>query len=127
MSAPAVTAEIQKLKDTANGLRAVQTKEIRERRVSMQYLLNIQKVRRSVVQTVLNYHASYEKDTMKWKMLLEDSFWMKEPVTPFRSFRRSEVDRVSEENLRTVNSRPLFYFEYTSTYLIPTRLTRLNI
>jgi len=86
-------AYIQKLKDTANGLRAVQTKEIRERRVSMQYLLNIQKVRRSVVQTVLNYHASYEKDTMKWKMLLEDSFWMKEPVTPFRSFRRSEVDR----------------------------------
>jgi len=86
-------AYVQKLKNMAHGLRSVQTNEIRERRVSMQNSLNIQKIRRSVVQTVLNYHASYEKDTMKWKVLLEDYFWMKEPVTPFRSFRRSEVDR----------------------------------
>jgi hypothetical protein len=88
-------AYIQKLKDMAHGLRAVQTKDIRERRVSMHNLLNIKKDRRSVVQTVLNYHASYEKDTMKWGALLEDSFWMKEPVTPFRSFRRAEVETVS--------------------------------
>ena len=66
-------AYIQKLKDMAHGLRAVQTKEIRERRVSMQKLLNIQKVRRAVVQTVLGYHANYEKDLSKWDVLLESS------------------------------------------------------
>lgn len=88
-------AYIQKLKDMAQGLRAVQTKEIRERRLSMENMMNIQKVRRAVVQTALDYHAGNEKDARKWNVLLENSFWMKQPVTPFRSFRRSEIDRVS--------------------------------
>ncbi len=88
-------AYIQKLKDMAHGLRAVQTKEIRERRLSMENMMNIQKVRRAVVQTVLDYHSGNEKDPAKWNVLLESSFWMKQPVTPFRSFRRSENDRVS--------------------------------
>eukprot|EP00536_Pseudo-nitzschia_multiseries_P016975 jgi/Psemu1/292789/fgenesh1_pg.1318_\ len=85
-------AYIQKLKDMAHGLRAVQTKEIRERRMSMQNMMNIQKVRRAVVQTVLDYHSGNERDPSKWNVLLENSFWMKSPVTPFRCFRRSEVD-----------------------------------
>ena len=88
-------AYIQKLKDMAHGLRAVQTKEIRERRISMQNMMNTQKVRRAVVQTVLDYHAGNERDPTKWNVLLESTFWMKEPVTPFRSFRKSEIDRVS--------------------------------
>ena len=88
-------AYIQKLKDMAHGLRAVQTKEIRERRLSMENMMNKQKVRRAVVQTVLDYHSGNEKDPTKWNVLLESSFWMKQPVTPFRSFRRSENDRVS--------------------------------
>lgn len=87
-------AYIQKLKDMANGLRTVQTEEIRQRRSSMQKLLDIQKIRRAVVHTVLQYHANFESDASKWSVLLEDSFWLKQPVTPFRSFRRSEVDRV---------------------------------
>jgi hypothetical protein len=87
-------AYIQKLKDMAQGLRAVQTEEIRRRRVSMQKMLEIQKVRRSVIQTVLHYHAVNERDPDKWNALLEESFWLKQPVTPFRSFRRSGVERV---------------------------------
>jgi len=86
-------AYIQKLKDMAHGLRAVQTKEIRDRRSSMQNIMSIQKVRRAVVQTVLDYHAGNEKDPSKWNVLFENTFWMKEPVTPFRSFRRAEMDR----------------------------------
>jgi hypothetical protein len=91
-------AYIQKLRDMAQGLRAVQTEEIRQRRISMQNLLEAQKVRRTVVKTVLHYHATYERDAAKWSVLLEDSFWMKQPVTPFRSFRRSQVERVSRSN-----------------------------
>ena len=79
----------------AHGLRAVQTKEIRERRTSMQNMVNKQQVRRAVVQTVLDYHVGNERDPAKWNVLLERSFWMKQPVTPFRSFQRSEIDRVS--------------------------------
>lgn len=86
-------AYIQKLKDMAHGLRAVQTKDIRERRSSMQDMMSIQKVRRSTVQTVLNFLACNEKDPAKWNALLESSFWMKEPITPFRSFPRSEIVR----------------------------------
>jgi hypothetical protein len=88
-------AYIQKLKDMADGLRSVQTEEIRQRRISMQKLLEVQKVRRAVVQTALQYHATNQQDPVKWNVLLEDSFWLKQPVTPFRSFRRSEVERVS--------------------------------
>ena len=88
-------AYIQKLKDMAHGLRAVQTKEIRERRLSMQNMMNVQKIRRAVVQTAFDYHTSNERDPAKWNVLLESSFWMKSPLTPFRSFRRSEIDRVS--------------------------------
>jgi hypothetical protein len=95
-------AYIQKLKDMAHGLRAVQTKEIRERRLSMQNMMNVQKVRRAVVQTVLDYHAGNQKDITKWNVLLESSFWMKQPVTPFRSFRRSEIDKVSESEEETL-------------------------
>lgn len=87
-------AYVQKLRDMAYGLRAVQTEEIRQRRISMHELLKIQKVRRAVVQTVLQYHANNENDHSKWSVLLEDSFYLKQPVTPFRSFRRSEIDRV---------------------------------
>jgi len=86
-------AYIQKLKDMAQGLRAVQTKEIRERRISMQNMMNTQKVRRAVVQTVLDYHAGNERDPTKWNAILENTFWMKQPVTPFRSFKRAEIDR----------------------------------
>jgi hypothetical protein len=86
---------VQKLKDMAQGIRAVQTEEIRERRISMQKLLEIQKLRRTVVKSVLQYHASNEQEPAKWSVLLEESFWLKQPVTPFRSFRRSEIDGVS--------------------------------
>ncbi|KAG7352050.1 hypothetical protein IV203_008098 [Nitzschia inconspicua] len=86
-------AYIQKLKDMAHGLRTVQTEEIRQRRISMQKVLEGQKIRRTVVQKILQYYATYEQDLAKWNVLLEDSFWLKQPVTPFRSFRRSEVER----------------------------------
>ncbi|KAL3927746.1 MAG: hypothetical protein SGARI_005243 [Bacillariaceae sp.] len=88
-------AYIQKLKEMATGLRSMQTAEIRQRRISMQQMLDKQATRRAVVQKFLQYHVTCETDPMKWNVLLEDSFWLKEPVTPFRSFRRSEVDRVS--------------------------------
>jgi hypothetical protein len=82
----------------ANGLRTVQTEEIRQRRIATQRMLEVQHVRRTVLQTVLAYHVNFEDDPVKWSLLLEDTFWMKEPVTPFRSFRRSQVERVSPDD-----------------------------
>lgn len=82
----------------ANGLRTVQTEEIRQRRIATQRMLEVQHVRRTVLQTALAYHVNFESDPAKWNHLLEDTFWMKEPVTPFRSFRRSQVERVSSDD-----------------------------
>lgn len=45
--------------------------------------------------TFLGYHAKFEGDVGKWKTILEEDFWLKQPVTPYRSFRRTEIDKVS--------------------------------
>lgn len=88
-------AYVQQLKEMADGLREIQTTEIRQRRIAVQKMMDIKKARRRQIQTVLEYHATYESDPNKWRAVVEESFWFKQPVTPFRSFRRSEVEKVS--------------------------------
>ncbi len=87
-------AYVQKLKEMADGLRAIQTDEIRQRRLAVHQMTEMQKTRKRLIQKFLEYHASYEEDPQAWASLVEDNFWLKQPVTPFRSFRRSEVERV---------------------------------
>ena len=87
-------AYVQKLKEMAEGLRTIQTEEIRQRRQAVQKMMDMQKLRRSVIQTVLKFHSSYESDVTKWQPLLEEGFWFKQPVTPYRYFRKSEVEKV---------------------------------
>jgi hypothetical protein len=87
-------AYVQKLKEMADGLRAVQTEDVRQLRASAQKMAEIQKARRSVVHGVLQFHSDCESNPQKWATLLEDDFYLKQPVTPYRFFRRSEVQRV---------------------------------
>lgn len=87
-------AYVTKLKELVEGLHAERTEEVRQRRVAVQHLAEMQNVRRSVVRTFLRYHASYETDERKWQMLMEDDFWLKQPVTPYRSFRSSDIEKV---------------------------------
>lgn len=61
----------------------------------MQHLAEIQETRRKVVHTFLGYHAKFERDMEKWKTILEEDFWLKQPVTPYRSFRRCEIQKAS--------------------------------
>lgn len=87
-------AYVQKLKELVECLHAERTEEVRQRRVAVQHLAEKQNVRRSVVRNFLRFHTSYETDSRKWATLLEDDFWLKQPVTPYRSFRRSEIEQV---------------------------------
>jgi ribosome-binding protein aMBF1 (putative translation factor) len=87
-------AYIQKLKELVEGLHAERTEEVRQRRVAIQHLAETQNVRRNVIRSFLRFHSSYEKDKRKWETILEDSFWLKQPVTPYRCFRRSEIKQV---------------------------------
>mmetsp|Transcript_20766 Transcript_20766/g.29314 ORF Transcript_20766/g.29314 Transcript_20766/m.29314 type:complete len:959 (-) Transcript_20766:532-3408(-) len=86
-------AYVQKLKELVDGLHAERTEEVRKRRVAIQHLAEVQSVRRAVVRTFLRFHSSYESDPRKWMTLFEDDFWLKQPVTPYRSFRRAEIEQ----------------------------------
>lgn len=86
-------AYVQKLKELVEGLHAERTEEVRKRRVAIQHLSEVQGVRRAVVRSFLRFHSNYESDERKWSTILEDTFWLKQPVTPYRSFQRSEVEQ----------------------------------
>jgi hypothetical protein len=88
-------AYVQKLKELVEGLHAERTEEVRQRRVAIQHLAEMQNVRRAVIRSFLQFHAGNERDKRKWTTLLEDDVWLKQPVTPYRSFRRSEIEHVS--------------------------------
>jgi hypothetical protein len=93
-------AYVQELKELVENLHAERTNEVRQRRVAVERLAEQQTVRRGAVRTFLRYHSDYEKDQRKWLTVLEDNFWLKQPVTPFRSFRRAEIEKVSWHDLR---------------------------
>ena len=88
-------AYVQKLKELVEGLHAERTEEVRQRRVAIQHLAETQNVRRSVVRSFLRFHANFETEDRKWATILEDDAWLKQPVTPYRSFRRAEIEQVS--------------------------------
>jgi len=87
-------AYVQKLKDLVEGLHAERAEQVRARRVAVQHLAEQQQVRRSVVRRFLQYHCNFERAPRQWKTLLEDDFWLKQPVTPYRAFRRAEIEKV---------------------------------
>jgi len=88
-------AYVSKLKELVDGLHRERTEEVRQRRVAIQHLAETQDVRRAVIRSFLRFHGSYETDERKWNTLLEDSFWLKQPVTPYRCFRRCEIENES--------------------------------
>lgn len=87
-------AYVQKLKELVEGLHAERAEQVRARRVAVQHLAEKQQVRRGVVRSFLQFHCEFETEEKKWKTLLEEDFWLKQPVTPYRSFRRAEIEKV---------------------------------
>ena len=85
-------AYVNKLKELVEGLHAERTEETKKNRVAIQHLSEIQAVRKSVMRTFLKYLSSYESDERKWGTLMEDNFWFKQPITPYRSFPRYEIE-----------------------------------
>ena len=87
-------AYIQHLKELVEGMQAERTEEVRQRRVAIQRLADMQNVRRGVIHNFLRFLSNYERDKRKWSTILEEDFWLKQPVTPYRCFRRSEIEKV---------------------------------
>jgi hypothetical protein len=91
-------AFVLKLRDLVEGFHAERNEEARKHREGIQRDAELQRVRCEVVQTFLHFHSMYERDEQKWSQILEDDFWLKQPVTPYRSFRRSEIEKVCRSN-----------------------------
>ena len=87
-------AYVQELQSLVDSLHTERKEEMRQRMAATQRSVDVQKQRRRVMVTFLNYHSRYQTDPRKWSSILEESFWLKQPITPFRSFRRSEIENV---------------------------------
>lgn len=102
-------AYVNKLKELVDGLHAERNEDARRRRVAVRHLAEIQDLRRRVVRTFLRNHAAYDSsDRTGWATILEENFWMKQPVTPYRSFRRSEIQKVRFSCRQLTGSLELF-------------------
>jgi hypothetical protein len=86
---------VKKLKDLMETLRSERSEEMRQRCIAVQQTANLENKRRKVISTFLKYHSSYETDQSKWSTIVEDTFLLKQPVTPFRSSRGAEIEKVS--------------------------------
>ena len=108
-------AYVQKLKELVEGLHAERTEEVRQRRVAIQHLAEMQNVRRGVVRSFLRFHSQFEADPRKWETILEDDFWLKQPVTPYRSFPRTEIEQVRHTMLVWLRIVSRFLMVHRST------------
>jgi len=93
-------AYIEKLKQLVDGLHAERSEQDRKRRVEVQHLADMQKIRREVIKSFLAFHSGNVTDLKKWNNLLEEDFFLKQPVTPYRSFRCGEIEMSSERECR---------------------------
>ena len=87
-------AYVHQLQSLVESLHKERNEEMHKRTVAAQRNVDIEKVRRRVMVTFLNYHSRYQTDPRKWSSILEGTFWLKQPITPFRSFRGSEIENV---------------------------------
>jgi hypothetical protein len=90
---------VHQLQSMIENLHTERNADIRTRTEEAKRAVDIQKTRRRVMVTFLDYHSQYQSDPRKWSTILEESFWLKQPITPFRSFRRNEVENVRHRNL----------------------------
>jgi hypothetical protein len=93
-------AYVNKLKELVEGLQIQRSEEDKKRRVAVQHLAEVHNVRKKVVKTFLRYHSINETEVRNWNTILEDNFYFKQPVTPFRYFRRSEIENERERECR---------------------------
>jgi hypothetical protein len=101
-------AYVNKLKELVDGLHAERSEEASKRRVAVQHLAEVQNTRRKVISQFLQLHVNYDSDHRKWETILEEGFFLKQPQTPFRSFRNVEIEQ-SREKVSSIQYMNLLY------------------
>ena len=82
---------IETLKDTFQHLAQERENLDKDRRFSLTRLAEQCTVRKKVLQAFFTHRANNEKNRSKWTNVLDESFRLVIPVTPYRSFPPSEV------------------------------------
>ena len=86
-------AYIQKLKELVEGMNDTKTEEKIQRRVAIQTFARQQQERKSTIRQFLKFHSTNVQDPNLWATVIEQDFCFQQPITPYRSFRRSEIDK----------------------------------
>lgn len=82
---------IESLKDNIKQLAEEREKYDRERKISLSRLAEQTVLRKKVLQTLFSFRSTGEINPTKWQNILEESFVLVMPITPYRSFPPSEV------------------------------------
>lgn len=82
---------IESLKDNIKQLAEEREKYDRERKISLSRLAEQTVLRKKVLQTLFSFRSTGEINDSKWETILEESFELVMPITPYRSFPPSEV------------------------------------
>mmetsp|Transcript_11433 Transcript_11433/g.15740 ORF Transcript_11433/g.15740 Transcript_11433/m.15740 type:complete len:896 (+) Transcript_11433:59-2746(+) len=82
---------IESLKESIKMLTDERDKNDQERKNTLSKLADQTLLRKKVLQTMFYFRSTAETDPVKWASILEESFVLIMPITPYRSFPPSEV------------------------------------
>ena len=84
-------AYVVKLKKMVDDLTAQRFAEEAEQRSIGMRILETQTIRKNVVRLLLSYRSTNMRDRDKWAVILDESFQMTLPITPYRSFPKHNI------------------------------------
>ena len=86
---------IAALETLAKDLQKERDEEIRQRQLFDLRKNHEEELRKAGLRDFLLYHATFVRDVGKWESVCEPDIYLKQPITPYRHFNASEVDKVS--------------------------------
>ncbi|CAM9399942.1 unnamed protein product, partial [Phaeothamnion confervicola] len=82
---------VSKLKQLVQELSATKEREDSERRLCDTRSAETRELRKQVVQLFFHYRCVGERDRARWAVIVDETVTLTLPITPYRSFRRSEI------------------------------------
>jgi hypothetical protein len=84
----------QSLVDSVVRLHTERSERARHEREAVVVEVETQRARQAALRAVLQFLTHYESDARAWAAVMDDNFQLQQPLTPFWSFRRAEIENV---------------------------------
>jgi len=111
-------AYVNKLKELYDLLNDQKKQEVEERLALGRRISETQLARRNAVRLFLSYRASNEKDRNRWATILDENVEVTMPITPYRSFRKSEIRQNGDTSKRVIYGIDAVMCDAASLYLM---------